>query len=654
MSLSKHLSIFLTGVLFGIVAVQLILLGGFGLESDRAAQGLAHRSSLTTSIAPLLKIEDALSVSARLQAYSAIAELRNSDQLKREIRHAATSNPSPGRGFTLELLLSRLIEVDPPKAVVLLRELDLPNHWLSFVFRNWAEIDAHGALTGFGLLGPDPLIAHAVAMTLLEVFGNNQHTIDRLLAERPSLDALSLRLEGLASLTGLDMETALFSIASLPDRSSRRIVLEALATKGAWLHPDKALSLIHHLPDWEDRMFFARPAMERWAELDPQGFLTHLETLSADPWNVTRAELGLRAIAAADPDRLLAATDRFPSTWRTAARYVAIEALAQQRPAAAIDYVDSMPAGEGRNRMMHALALGYARADADAAIVWAHSARSSGADLADAILTAVAATDLDRAIDIAMSGNLPRGASPRPPAWLGPSLQNEFGRASELADRILSHASGSQLPPLLQSILSHWARVDAASALSWLTSRNAANFATIRPLASEMGVQDPYGSLAHAALLPDRLRNEWIEGAMGAYGARDPHGALDVMASLQGQPVYDSVVQRLVSAASIFDDTQTALQLFGRASPAAQRSIAPQLASNWAHREPAEAARWSVELTDLPMQAAALRAVIMTWARTDADAADLWIRSLPPSEARNQAFAYWELVAPDLSRSNGP
>ncbi len=635
------LSLLIAGGFIGVVLVEALRFGAGDSQAIRHIDGDPATMRAGALSIPGLESGRAESVSARAVAYQSVLGVQDSDSLERLIRQAATVPPTANSRFELELLLTRLLEIDPPRAVSLVRELKLPNLWLAFAIQQWVELDADGAVARLRTLALDGPATHAAGVALLNALGGDESAMARVLQALPAIDELSLRIGGLVSLAEHDIGAAILGSAQLPDRASRRVAVESIGQIAGYVDPQGALMYADLLPEWEHRLFFANRVMERWAELDPHGFISHLDSLSPDPWNVTRVEQALRVAAAADPEYALEAVGQLPATWRTAAEYLVIEVLAQQNPDAAMAFVESLRPGEPRSRLLHALASGLALADADAAIAWARSLGSSSADLADAILTAVASTDLHKAIDIALSVNLPRGSTPRHPVWLITALRSDPGQAASIAERLISSGSGGgRLDDLFRRTVTQWAIHDAESALAWLNARGALDTATLRPVATEMGRQDLHYALGQAAFLPAHLREEWIRAAISSPSATDPRSVVDAMATLRGQPVYDSTIAGLALSALGRHSPQLALELLGNASVATQERTFPSLAMRWVTHEPAAAVQWAAGLTDPDTRQRTVSAAITVWSYTDPEAVAEWIGQLPQDEIRQLGLTH--------------
>src|SRR5690606_16874049 len=75
--------------------------------------------------------------------------------------------------------------------------------------------------------------------------------------------------------------------------------------------------------------------------------------------------------AEADAERLVKLGSEIGGTIGVAAEAHGLDALATADPDTALAYVESVPSGQRRERLLAAVAAGYGRYDTDAALAWA-------------------------------------------------------------------------------------------------------------------------------------------------------------------------------------------------------------------------------------------------------------------------------------------
>src|SRR5262245_59383207 len=119
-----------------------------------------------------------------------------------------------GRRIGLEALFTRYAEIDAAAAAAFARTLDLPTAALTPLFMTWARVDARGAVRALAELGPQA--AQALGVAMLEVLGNDDLGIARVLGAAPQIDADRFRIEAAVAKAKRDPDAALDYLLELP------------------------------------------------------------------------------------------------------------------------------------------------------------------------------------------------------------------------------------------------------------------------------------------------------------------------------------------------------------------------------------------------------------------------------------------------------
>src|SRR5690606_14747603 len=156
-----------------------------------------------------------------------------------------------------------------------------------------------------------------------------------------------------------------------------------------------------------------------------------------------RLSTALAHAAAADAARLVALGREAGGAIGVAAEAHGLNVLAAADPDAALAYLDSVSSGQRRERLLTAVAAGYARYDAEAALSWAERMSPPLRQVREAVMAFIASTNLVRAVelelrdpDTALGGIVDTPAAV--PAWFANPLVSDLDDPSGIADRILA------------------------------------------------------------------------------------------------------------------------------------------------------------------------------------------------------------------------
>src|SRR5690606_16002537 len=105
-------------------------------------------------------------------------------------------------------------------------------------------------------------------------------------------------------------------------------------------------------------------------------------------------------LAAVDPERLFVVAQRIPyaSLSLSAFQTVALNAFASTNPGEASRIAADMPPGAAREQVLQTVANAFGRQDPGAAIAWVKSLNPPSRDAQMALVRAIAAVDIDRAL----------------------------------------------------------------------------------------------------------------------------------------------------------------------------------------------------------------------------------------------------------------
>lgn len=376
------------------------------LESDVA--GAANVTTLTAlSGIQDLGTADFLTGAAALDDVEVLVAL-----IEREVG-SARSHSHPSR---LEILIRRLAEVDPQRALRLVGEMPSGVRYAAIVLSAWAAEDDEGALQALNLFSDDAAVRHRLAVSVLEVVGFSDAAVNRVTGAVPGIDRIGLVTGALAALAESDPAGAFDRAMSIPDFSMRRAAVPQIAEVWARSDPAMALSHVKALPTPALAIASRTRIMGYWASTDPDGFLAYLQ--QADVIEFQSAGQALASVAALDPGRVSALVSVVPA---------AVEGLVSNAVAIAAAHTHPMdvlgaagdPSGSPGFMAVRSAAAALSASDPAAALEWVRANPGVGQGASAAIAREIGAHDLARALQFAET--LPASARA---AWIGDAMMH--------------------------------------------------------------------------------------------------------------------------------------------------------------------------------------------------------------------------------------
>ena len=542
-----------------------------------------------------------------------------------------------GRRVALEALFTRYAELDATAAAAFARTLDLPAAELTPLFTTWARVDARVAVRALAEL--DPQAAQALGVAMLDVLGNDDLGITRVLGAAPQIDADRFRIEAAVANAKRDPQAALERLLELP-AAKASTAFGRLAT--VWVARDAlgALAAAEAMADPAQRDEFKNAVLSAWARVDPEALVDYVLELAPEQRNETlRFGNVLQAFSLVEPQRALRAADGVPGELGTSIRRAALASLARSDPLAALSVAEGLPAGNEREQLLRAIATSYGRTDPDAALAWANSLSPPSPAIVANVLAGLARVDPDRAIDLIFETMAATGG--RDSQGLASLVSNGTLGAehtAKIADRLMAMPGRRQE---LQMLTRMWAQRQPHEAARWLLARGSdAPRAALGQAAMQLARTDPAAATSYVDGVAPELRATWISSVAAGYAQHDARAAATWVAQYRGEPGYDAAVTAVagmtaqgdpVSAARLFDSIDV------REAPDAPQT-ASRIATAWAQRDPGAAAAWAAAVASDEARASAISAAAGAWATRDAAGARSWALGLPASASRDQAL----------------
>lgn len=599
--------------------------------SDADAPGAARPRTL----------QDVLSGRIGVAERAAVYELAlrsDAPTLRSLLREVAAMPPSEGRRTALEALIERYAEIEPRAAVAAVQEYAPGTGLLAAAFAAWAGKDASGALDALRDI-QDPGTAEAIGIALLPVLGNDDLAITRIAGSATSIDPDRLRVEALAARAESDPASALDEALTLP-ASFQPIAFERIAA--IWVRGDveAALRRAGDLPPGAQAQLRAA-LLRAWSRSAPDAALAYVRDLDASEQMQLLQNGGFDVFRLVDPAEALELARELPGEAGRMARTFAIQNLAATDPLAAVARIEQLPPGPERDQLLSVAAAGYARVDPEAALAWAQSLRPPQPNALLTVLSAVARTDPDRALDIALSLAANPGPQLAPPTMMiAAQMLAGADDPERIANRILSVADRTVREQTLSAVANAWSVRDPAAALRWLVAN--ADRVPARSLlqaGQQLARSDPAAAFGYTSQIPNELRAAWLGSVAAGYAQNDPESAMSWVGQYQGQAGYESAVAAIVQQAANYDPAVAArlLESMPPNGPGYVGAVST-IAYRWGSQSPREAAQWASDLRDATSRRMALSAVLQRWSVSDPAAARAWALAMPEGDARDAAL----------------
>src|SRR6187455_1597310 len=337
----RTLALFGAGVALGAVAMFF----GRGHEeafNPRAGSGADPRDSQLAAQAGdrapraidfLTLATGSVSVTERTALFRLAAEA-DGRTLEDLLTQVAALPDIEGRRIGLEALFTRYAEIDAGAAAAFARTLELPTTALTPLFTTWARVDARGAVRALAEL--EPHAAQELGVAMLDVLGNDDLGIARVLGAAPQIDADRFRIEAAVAKAQRDPEAALEYLLELP-AAKASMAFGRIAT--IWVERDAlgALAAAEEMTDPAQRNEFKNSVLTAWARVDPEALVDYVLELAPEQRSETmRSGNVLQAFSLIQPQRALQAAESVQGELGASIRRAALVSLARADPLAAL------------------------------------------------------------------------------------------------------------------------------------------------------------------------------------------------------------------------------------------------------------------------------------------------------------------------------
>ena len=625
---------FIGGAILGVLATLIVTRLDISTDSwpDAAVRDIADVQKMEHAVADkhrnerfanLSSVEELVTLPtefARMEAMHALAGRSSSADVQNLIYETNRIADDVERVRLLNVLFSRLTELDPRSALVMARSdpFRMVRSAEQTVWRAWARENFEDALFE-AKMQSSSVDRNTAAQSLYSAFGfMGNETTERIEAELGVGPDRMIRSRFLYQLADKSPAEAIAFINSLARDNQQQELVSWLAHYLSLRDPDAAL-------DHAD-LFVVAADGKRYSNIINRNIARDNPRVAIDRWLAGGRKDSLNG-------ELLSAVNALAST--------DVDAVKRLFEAARSD--------QERQMLGSAIAAGLVKDDPAEALAWARAHETERHPMLQSmVLMRIAQTDPQLALTKALE---------TPHAEVRSTLVSSVVQQVAQTDPAEAAAYLQQIPgrheklEASQRIVSYWVRTDPDAAIDWVFSQE----------------EDVTGHLAHTVatmlthtdvdaairLLPRMDQN--MQGSLRQQIAhrlaesRSPIEAQNFIQQFEGQEGYDQLQTSLISGVAR-TDAVAARQLADQlADGNARDRVYVEVISQRAKTDPRDATRWLRNIGDETMRAAATGQLAMHWYQHDPGGASRWVASLPVGSLRDSAIVHMSSAWRDIS-----
>ncbi len=577
-------------------------------------------------------------IAERADIYRAAAQASGTDVVAL-LKAAAGLPPSPQRSFRLGVLLTRYAEVDPKSAIATARSIGASTDVVAALYAQWAATNPAAALAALGAVD-DPAAATTIGLALLAPLGGNDHAVRQIAAALPKSAERTFLVGAVAVVAAADPAGALAQALALNQSGLAGLALQRLAAVLVEQDPRGALARADEIDDADLRASLQGSLFREWALRDLDGVFDYFRKLDGETQARLASAGALRDAARLDPLRTLELCSQLPAAIRSSIEPAAVSALAQRDVDAAVQYLNTLPAGERQQRTRQYVARLYAKRDPEAALAWA---RSTGLrENLVGVLTGLATTDAERAFDILKT--MSSGDRYQVVQMIANDTGNDRGSdPGRIAEQLLG-SDDPNISGMVSIVLSSWSNRSPSNAMAWVMSHSdRMPPVAFRQAAMYMAFNDSAQGEQILAQLPSEARLAWIQGLAQGRVSADPRTAAAWVERFRHDPAYTGAAATVAQGLARIDPPAAGELLAGidnltAADAQSLGAAAYNIGGSWARTNPRAAADWARDLPNESWRSSGLGSIITIWAESDSSAAKSWTLRLPEGAVRDSAL----------------
>jgi len=530
------------------------------------------------------------------------------------------ADPGDRRGG-LQILFSRLTELDPPSALALsqTREYSTNSKLEGMVWVEWGRNDIHNALIAASELQSETR-RNLAAQALYSAYGGGGDPTIALIEDALGIPPnRNTKAQYLYSLADESPAQAIAYVEGQPSMRDQQTLTYWLASYLGRSGPENAQQYADLFTNPRNRSNYINNVTAATSESSPEATIDQALAAGGDQRQRMMATAALMQIAARDPDKAIA--------------YMSQASTRQEMQMFAI-----------------AIAAGMAESDPDRAMQWALQQDSDGRlNIYSRVLSTIAQTDPRRALDAALTVE---NSSVR-----ARSLQTVLGTVAStdplLAISYLEQIDNKEIEQAVtHQVVQSWARFDPQAAIEWVLAHDEPDQRRLmRNIGSMIIHQDAQAAIRLLPRLDDETANNWrvqIAASLATYASVAKTQAF--LAQYKGQDNYRDMFRSAVQGLAN-SDFQTALQMTHTLPDGVEKdSVLNSLAQQRLEVDPADSVRLISMISSPEQRVSATQQVVRNWHRLDPDGAATWARNLPRGQQRDAAIvglaSAWDDVTP--------
>jgi hypothetical protein len=506
------------------------------------------------------------------------------------------------------------------------------------------ELDAERGLDLVATLDLDSRQSTELGLLLFDALGPSAASVDQVISALPFINERKFRVEALARWAEAAPGRAFAEALAIDDWQLKWRAVERVAA--VWIEHDRTGALVEadRLPDDNVGRAFRAALVRRLIEIDPAAMVAFV---NASPEHETRLAGAVAAqLELMEPLEALGWAEKLIGRVGPVARRAALQAWGRTDPLAAFAYATSMPLGDERQQLLHAVATGYGRKDPDAALAWAESFPQGPANLFASVIAGIAQVDPMRALELAFRDNPPyspnfgfdSGRMNMMNSVIANAVTSPGVAIADIADRALSLRDVNARSMVMRTLADNWMRIDPAAAFDWALQKTTLQEGTHEFIAA-LARYDPVMAAGYTDRVPPAMREAWIANVAQSYVRLDPQSAITWLQRYQGEPGHATGVAATVHRVAEYDPALAADLLATTDDSSRNAQMAAEaVATAWARQSQPAARLWVTGLAEGPFRDAALQAFMrVAFPRSIPDGSLLALFS--SGEAKERALA---------------
>ena len=531
------------------------------------------------------------SLFAQKEALHSIAGRANKILLLKLLKESAGVRNTQQRHALMQVLLSRLTEIDPQNAAnIALKAYENRNYsLLSEVFLNWAKLDIDAAVERANEI-EDSYQHNTAAQGIIAAVNADNISLILELSERLDLKHNQGQYVSNALIVKAteDPEFAIQEAMLMPKGYERETAMNGIIDSWATQDPEQAFAFTQRISDNIIRQRLQESVLYRWAEVDPQTAYEIMLTLPKG--NITNISYTVFSnLANQNPIDALEFIENIPSSRNRSDAYNAtITAWAAKDAQAAANYVAQLDNKQLQQQLSSTIVQYLSEQSPENALVWAQDMDPNGQKyLQDTVVGQIAAKDPDRAFQIAQAAQPLSLRQQLSLTVINNLTYSDPVRAAQMVDRLPFADVSSDL---INAVMYGWANSDPDAAIAWVNSKSGSLRENgLISLGSQLASIDPELAASYLPQLNGRVRESWAQNITYYYASYDIAEAAIWVETFRGENIFSDLLNSVaVSAAST--DVDYALELAQSMPTKPERdSLIRQIADQVSYSDPQRA-----------------------------------------------------------------